>query len=56
MWNDEVLNMIVIRNKDGKVIAELDCNRLTCNNRKFSIKSGSCEDVLEIQLNQRTYG
>ena len=55
MWNDEVLSTIIIKNKDGKIIAELSADRLTCNNKKFSIKPGQCEDVLEIQLNQTTY-
>ena len=55
MWNDEDLSTIVIRNKNGKIIAELNVDNLTCNNRKFSVKPGCCEDVLEIQLNQNTY-
>lgn len=55
MWNDEVLSTIIIKNKEGKVIAELSADRLTCNNKKFSIKPGQCEDQLVIQLNQTTY-
>ena len=55
MWNDEELSTIVIRNKEGKIIAEIDADQLTCNNKKFSVKPGQCEDVLEIRLNQTSY-
>ena len=27
MWNDETLDIITIKNKDGKVIAQLDANK-----------------------------
>lgn len=55
MWNDETLDIITIKNKNGKVIAQLDANTLTCNNKKFSIKPGNYEDELVIQLNQTSY-
>ena len=55
MWNDEELNTIVIRNRKGKIIAEIDVNNLTCDNRKFPVKPGWWEDAIEIQLNQNTY-
>ena len=55
MWNDETLDIITIKNKDGKVIAQLDANTLTCNNKKFSIEPGNYEDELVIQLNQTSY-
>ena len=55
MWNGEVLSTIVIRNKNGEVIARIDADNLTCNNKKFTVQPGDCEDVLEIQLNQKSY-
>ena len=55
MWNDEILSIIIIKNKNGKKIAELDVDSLTCSNKKFTVKPGQCEDVLEIQLNQTSY-
>lgn len=55
MWNDEDLSTIIIRNKNGEVIARINADNLTCNNKKFTIRPGDCEDVLEIQLNQKSY-
>lgn len=55
MWNEECLDIITIKNKNGKVIAQLNANTLTCNNKKFTIKPGHYEDELVIQLNQTTY-
>lgn len=55
MYNGEELDYIIIKNKDGKIIATLDANNLTCDNKKFKIMDHDYEDVLVIQLNQKTY-
>jgi len=55
MYNGEELNEIIIRNKDGRIIAEIDLDSLTCNNNKFKIMPIHFEDSIEIQLCQKTY-
>lgn len=55
MYNYEECNLITIKNKEGKVIATLDTNSLTCSNKKFKIRGGHYEDELVIQLMQKSY-
>lgn len=52
---DEIVSTIVIRNKNGDVIAEIDLDTMKCSNNKFSARRGHYEDVVEIRLNQKTY-
>lgn len=57
MYNGEDVNTIIIRNKNGEIIAELDLDNLTCNNSKFQVtpSQDGYEDVIEIRLCQKTY-
>lgn len=52
---DEIVSKILIRNKKGDIIAEIDLDRMICSNNKFSVRRGYYEDVVEIRLNQKTY-